>query len=76
MQARRDGLPPEQIAERLAPLKAEFLQRMKDVLDEGQNTALAGIADRFFQAPPAGGRGQQPAQPPKQDAPPPTPPAK
>jgi hypothetical protein len=75
--ARRDGLTPEQVAERVTPLRADLLAQMKGVLDEAQNAAFEDMAKRLFEMqrpgtpmPGTGGGQPKPPEPapPKPDA--------
>jgi len=53
--ARRDGLTADQVAERVTPLRADLLARMKTVLDEAQNSMFEDMAKRLFEMQRPGG---------------------
>ena len=75
--ARRDGLTPDQIAEKAAPLRAEAMAQMKTLLTEPQYATFEQIVGSLLEAQRGGGPrgpkpadGAQPAPPKPQDPPP------
>jgi hypothetical protein len=69
-QARRDGLSPEQMQEKVAELRTEVMTQMKGVLTEPQYLLLEAAAERLFAMQPRG------PQPPRPEAPKPADPPK
>lgn len=69
--ARRDGLGPEDVAAKVAPLRADLLAQMKPVLDEPQYAMFEEMARRMFEAQraPAPQKPQEPPAPPKTEPP-------